>query len=117
MTSLFRHMYTGSAVSQSSIKAATLSGRLDQINRGQIADLKTQLDLELDLELLTLGSLIDWDRPGESDARAIKIIRRIAKQRTVESHTNNNPAAQTMLLGIYDKAVSFPLTDKIKPQP
>lgn len=106
-SSFFRHMWVGSAVSQSATKAAVLSMRVGQINEGKIDELKSHLNLELDGEILTLASLMDWDNPDENVTTGIKVLRRIAEWRNTWSYTNDNPVIQSKLMGIYDKAAAY----------
>ena len=106
-SSFFRHMWVGSAVSQSATKAAVLSMRVGQINEGKIDELKSHLNLELDGEILTLASLMDWENPNENVTTGIKVLRRIAEWRNTWSYTNDNPVIQSKLMGIYDKVVAY----------
>ena len=106
-SSFFRHMWFGSAVSQSATKAAVLSMRVGQINEGKIDELKSHLNLELDGEILTLASLMDWENPNENVTTGIKVLRRIAEWRNTWSYTNDNPVIQSKLMGIYDKVVAY----------
>ena len=116
-SSFFRHMWAGSAVTESVTKAAILSLRVSQITDGKTGELKNDLNVELDAEILLLDALIDWDSQSENDATAIKILRRIAKQRHSGSYSNANTEVQRRLLGICEKAAAYSLKDKTKPQP
>jgi len=104
--SIFRRMWVGNAVSQSSTKAAILSMRLHQIANGRIDDLKNHLNIELDGEILLLEGLIDWDKPDDNDKTAIKILRRIVTKRKDGNYTNDNPAVQEKLTEIYNRALA-----------
>jgi len=116
-TSFFRHMWVGSAVSQSATKAAILSMRVVQINQGRIDDVKNHLNVELDGEVLTLEALIDWEHPNDNDTMGIKVLRRIANERKSWNYSNDNPAIEAKLVSIYDKAAAQELTETRKPQP
>ena len=115
-TSFFRHMWVGSAVSQSATKAAILSMRLVQINQGKIDDVKNHLNIELDGEVLTLEALIDWKHPNDHDTMGIKVLRRIADERKSWGYSNDNPAIQAKLVSIYNKATAQELKETRKLQ-
>ena len=117
VSSMYRRMWAGSAVSDSSTKAAILLMRIGQISDGKVEDLKNHLNVELDGDILLLEALIDWDDPGDNDKTAIKILRRISKQRFTDKYQNDNPAIQAKLSAIYDRAVSCSFTNIIEPQP
>jgi hypothetical protein len=108
MTSgMWRQMWVGSALSDSSSKSMKLWLHVNQINEGKYDELKSHLNLELDGDLLTTDALIDWDNPAERDTTAIKIIQRIAKTRATDGYKNDNALIQDKLLGIYQKAESY----------
>lgn len=114
-TGLFKYMWVASAVTQSMTKASILSMRVGQINEGKIDVLKSQLNMELDAEILGLASLIDWQSPSENDTTGIKTIRRIANQRQLSNYTNSEPEIQEQLLEIYDKASAYQIQGEINP--
>ena len=103
---LFRHMWSGSVVAESTTKAAKLSAQLGQIQDGKIDELRSFLGLELEGEILCLDSLIDWKNPTESDKTAIRIIHTIENRRVPLGYTNENPAVSARLNEIYKKAAT-----------
>ena len=113
---LFKHMATDSIVPRSATEAAMLSLKIDQINDGKIEDLKILLNHELNTEIITLDTLINWKNPNERDLRAIKILRKIADQRSsADYHELNESALTETLNAIYEKAKTYPIKIKKKP--
>lgn len=111
----FSRLWASSVVSQSTTRAATLSTQLGQINDGKIDDLRKFLNTQLEGEIVTLGTLIDWETPSEGDLTAIKVLRRIAKQRTDFGCHSSDPTVSDMLNKILEKATAYPTHEKQKP--
>ena len=86
-----------------------LSTQLGQINDGKIDDLRNILNTQLDGEIVTLDMLIDWDKPSEGDLTAIKILRTIAKQRTVVGYHNADSTVSDRLNTILEKVKAYPI--------
>lgn len=108
-------LWASSTVSQSTTRAATLSTQLGQINDGKIDDLRDFLTIQLDGEIVTLGTLIDWETPSEGDLTAIKVLRRIAKQRTDFGHHNTDATVSDQLNTILEKVKAYPIQGNQKP--
>jgi hypothetical protein len=108
-------MWTGSVVSQSATKATMLSAQLDQLNAGKTDAVKNLLDSQLDGEIVTLGTLIDWTQPDKTDLAAIRILQRIADQRKGSGHRNEDSAISAILDTIYEKAKSCRVQNHQKP--
>ena len=106
---LLSRMWASSAVSQSTTRAAMLSTQLGQINDGKIDELRNFLNTQLDGEIVTLDMLIDWDKPSEGDLTAIKILRTIAKQRTVVGYHNADSTVSDRLNTILEKVKAYPI--------
>jgi len=104
---LFSRMWATSVVSQSTTRAATLSTQLDQLNDGKIDDLKAFLNTQLDGEIVTLGTLIDWENPSEGDLTAIKVLQVIAKQRKDIGAPHTGATVSDIQNRIFEKAKAY----------
>lgn len=105
---LFSRMWANSVVSQSTTRAATLSTQLSQLNDGKIDDLRYFLNTQLDGEIVTLGTLIDWEKPSEGDLTAIKVLRTIAQQHKDFGYHHTDATASDLLNRIFEKANAYP---------
>ena len=112
---LLSHMWTSSVVSQSTTRAAKLSTQLGQINDGKIDDMRNFINVQLDAEIVTLGTLIDWKNPTEDDLTAIKILRTVAKQRKHFGHHNSEAAVSDIHNRLLEKAIAYPTHEKQTP--
>lgn len=112
---IFSHMWASSVVSQSATKAAMLSTQLGQINEGKIDELRNLLNTQLDGEIVTLGTLIDWGNPSEGDFTAIKVLRRIAQQRANVRFQNKDTNISDRLDTIFEKAKAYSIPEKQNP--
>ena len=111
----FSRLWASSVVSQSATKAAMLSTQLGQINEGKIDELRNLLNTQLDGEIVTLGTLIDWGNPSEGDFMAIKVLRRIAQQRADVRLQSKDAIIFDRLNIIFEKAKAYPMPEKLKP--
>ena len=92
-----------------------LSTQLGQINEGKIDELRNLLNTQLDGEIVTLGTLIDWGNPSEGDFMAIKVLRRIAQQRADVRLQSKDAIIFDRLNIIFEKAKAYPMPEKLKP--
>jgi hypothetical protein len=111
----FSRLWASSVVSQSATKAAMLSTQLGQISEGKIDELRSLLNTQLDGEIVTLGTLIDWGNPNEGDFTAIKVLRRIAQQRSDVRIQNKDATIVERVNTIFEKAKAYPISEKQKP--
>ena len=111
----FSGLWASSVVSQSATKAAMLSTQLGQISEGKIDELRSLLNTQLDGEIVTLGTLIDWGNPNEGDFTAIKVLRRIAQQRSDVRIQNKDATIVERVNTIFEKAKAYPISEKQKP--
>ena len=76
-----KEAYSVNALEVATTNASTIQLHIDQINKKKYKELFDSLNLELDIQILTIDSLTDKTRPSKSDKLSFRILSYISSQR------------------------------------
>jgi hypothetical protein len=103
--SFAKKAYSVNALEAATAKASTIQLHIDQINEQKYRELIDSLNLELDIQILSIDLLTEKTSPSQADRLSFRILSYISNQRDKYQYTSSKSDIHTKISKILSESV------------